>query len=389
MPVDCATTLRSGQPPLRRRPRQSLFGSRSLSRAFLVAALIIGLSGSGGFLRAQEIGQPPRESGEAEQRAYYQRKVQVPQHATLPAVVMTEFFTHGELDEKAESLAVYDGRHEPVSWRILQVGPGDYCRIAFQTTPKQHLYKIYYGGKAETRKPPAWTSTSGLILETRRWANCDLNSLASVQAALQASSPYGSAFVPSVFHRYNPFLPAPEPFLSDYRGTLHINKPGLYRFFTSSQDASFLLIDEKQIVAAPGWHGPVGDARFKGEVNLSSGPHAFRYVHAAGGADACMVAAWEPPGSQKPELIPPQAFDSESIARLPAVAVKHPRDFTMESVGEVPLADGDLPLIRVQFRFVTPQVTASRGESTGISAMVRRAVRPIRCTSTCIPACIR
>ncbi len=274
---------------------------------------------------------------------------------------MTEFFTHGELDEKAESLAVYDGRHEPVSWRILQVGPGDYCRIAFQTTPKQHLYKIYYGGKAETRKPPAWTSTSGLLLETRRWANCDLNSLTSVQAALQASSPYGSAFVPSVFHRYNPFLPAPEPFLSDYRGTLHVNKPGLYRFFTSSQDASFLLIDEKQIVAAPGWHGPVGDARFKGEVNLSSGQHAFRYVHAAGGSDACMVAAWEPPGSQKPEMIPPQAFDSEAIVRLPAVAVKHPRDFTMESVGEVPLADGDLPLIRVQFRFVSPQVTTSRG----------------------------
>ena len=209
MPVDYATTLRPRWPSRRRRPRQSLLGSRSPSRASLVAALIIGLSGSGGFLRAQEIGRTARESGEAEQRTYYQRKVQVPQHATLPAVVMTEFFTHGELDERAESLAVYDGRHEPVSWRILQVGPGDYCRIAFQTTPKQHLYKIYYGGKAEARKPPAWTSTAGLLLETRRWTSCDLNSLASVQAALQASSPYGSAFVPSVFHRYNPFLARP------------------------------------------------------------------------------------------------------------------------------------------------------------------------------------
>ena len=189
MPFDYSITPRPRRPLRRRRPRRSLFGIRSLPRALLVAALIIGLSGSSGFLRAQEIGPTPHESGEAEQRAYYQRKVQVPLHATLPAVVMTEFFTHGELDEKAESLAVYDGRHEPVSWRILQVGPGDYCRIAFQTTPKQHLYKIYYGGKAETRKPPAWTSTAGLLLETRRWANCDLNSLDSVPGGSASVEP--------------------------------------------------------------------------------------------------------------------------------------------------------------------------------------------------------
>ncbi len=286
--------------------------------------------------------------------------MQIPQHEALPAVVTTEFFTHGELDEKGESLAVYDARHEPVSWRLLQVGPGDYCRIAFQTVPRQHLYKIYYGDKAATRKPPAWTSSAGLLLETRRWTSCDLNSLDSVRSTFQAASPYGSAFVPSVFHRYNPFQPAPEPFLSEYRGTLHINNAGLYRFFTSSQDASFLLIDGKPVVAAPGWHGPVGDARIKGEVNLSAGSHAFQYLHAAAGADACMVAAWQPPGSSKPETIPPRAFEAEAVVRLPAVAVKHPREYVMETEGEVPLAEGNPPLIRVQFRFVAPQATTSR-----------------------------
>lgn len=326
-----------------------------------MVALAAVFSSFGGSPRAQEIGKPALGSGEPERAASYQRKVQIPQRAIFPAVVTTDFFTHGELDEKGTNLAVYAGRRDLVSWRVLQAGPGDYCRIAFQTIPKQYLYKIYYGGKAETGKPPAWTSTVGLVLETRRWTTCDLNSLASVQAAFQAASPYGSAFVPSVYHRYNPFLPAPEPFLSEYRGTLHINSPGRYRFFTSSQDASFLLIDGKQVVAAPGRHGPVGDARFKGEASLSTGPHAFQYLHAAAGADACMVAAWEPPGSQKPVMIPPQAFDSEAIARLPAVSVKHPREYVMESVGEVPLADDDLPLIRVQFRLVAPQASTSGG----------------------------
>ncbi len=243
---------------------------------------------------------------------------------------------------------------------MLQAGPGDYCRIAFQTIPKQHLYKIYYGGKAETTGPPAWTSPAGLMLETRHWTNCDLNSLTSVREAWQSSPPYGSAFVPAVFHRFNPFWPAPEPFLSEYRGTLHINRPGLYRFFTSSQDASFLSIDGSQVVAAPGWHGPSGDARFKGEVNLASGQHAFQYVHAAAGADTCMVAAWQPPGSPKPDPIPPEAFDSQAIARLPAVGVKRSREYTAEVVGEVPLADSDLPMIRAQFKLVAAQGTTSR-----------------------------
>ena len=74
--------------------------------------------------------------------------------------------------------------------------------------------------------------------------------------------------------------------------------------------------------------------------------------------------AWWPPGnlpgSQKPEPIPPEAFDSQAIARLPAVGVKHPREYTAEVVGEVPLADSDLPMIRVGFKLVATQATTSR-----------------------------
>jgi len=286
--------------------------------------------------------------------------VQVVQAAAVPEVVVTEFFTHGELDEKARGLAVFDGRGNPVPWRVLQAGPGDICRVAFQTVSKERLYKVCYGGKGQAPQSPKWTSTAGLLLETRHWKNCDLNNPASLREAFGSSNPYGSGFVPAVFHRFNPFWPDPEPFLSEYRGTLNISRAGLYRFFTSSQDASFLMIDTKSVVAAPGWHGPVGDARFKGEINLAAGPHAFEYLHAAAGTDACMVAAWEPPGTGKPEAIPPEAFASDRIAQLPALGVKHPRDFTVEMIGEVPLADNDLPLVRAQFRLVTARGSTSR-----------------------------
>ena len=92
--------------------------------------------------------------------------------------------------------------------------------------PKQHLYKIYYGGKGDPGKPPAWTGQRRPLLETRHWKNCDLNNLDSVREAFKSSEPYGSAFVPSVFHRFNPFWPDPEPFLSDYHGTLRISRRG-------------------------------------------------------------------------------------------------------------------------------------------------------------------
>jgi TolA-binding protein len=336
--------------------------SIAIHRFVLLAILAVGPAVLTASLGAQEGSESTQAQGpsEAEKGLIYQRRVQLPQGVPLPAVVMTEFFTHGELDAKGASLAVHDNRRNPVPWRVLQVGPGDYCRIAFQTVPKQSLYKIYYGPRAEPQKPPAWTSEAGLVLETRHWRSCDLSSLDSVREALRASEAYGSAFVPSVFHRFNPFWPDPEPFLSEYRGMLRISRPGRHRFFTSSQDCSFLRIDGKPVVAAPGWHGPVGDARFQGEIDLSAGAHEFLYIHAAAGADACMVAAWQPPGSARPEPIPPEAFGSEAIARYPAIGVRHWREFAVDIAGEVPLADSPWPLIRAQFRFVSARGSAAR-----------------------------
>ncbi|MGC1722742.1 MAG: PKD domain-containing protein [Isosphaeraceae bacterium] len=187
-----------------------------------------------------------------------------------------------------------------------------------------------------------------------------MRSLDSLRDTFKSAEPFGSAFVPAVFYRYNPFWPDPEPFLSQYQGTLRIARPGLYRFFTPSQDCSFLLIDGKLVVAAPGRHGPVHDSRIKGDVNLSAGPHEFQYLHAAAGADTCMVAAWQPPGSAMPEPIPPEAFGSEAIGQYPAIGVKHLHEYSVDIAGEVPLAGSDLLLVRVQFRSVSTRASAAR-----------------------------
>jgi tetratricopeptide (TPR) repeat protein len=328
-----------------------------VNRSWLVLLNLIALSSS---LLARQAGESAQEEGQAEKGLVYQRKVQLPQGSVLPAIVMTEFLTHGELDARGGNLAVFDGRRNPVPWKVLQAGPGDFCRLAFQTVPKQYLYKIHYGGKTEMEQPPEWTARAGLLLETRHFKPCDFNSFESVSDAFRQAEPYGSGFVPAVAHRFNPFWPDPVPFLSVYRGTMQITRGGKYAFFTSSQDCSFLRVDGKLVVAAPGWHGPVHDARLKGEIELSPGPHEFEYLHGTSGAVACMVAAWQPPGAGKPEVIPPEVFGSAAIARLPAPSVKRPREFAYEIAGEVPLEGSEEPLVRVQFRQVSSRGSASR-----------------------------
>jgi tetratricopeptide (TPR) repeat protein len=319
----------------------------------MVFSILVAEGTSGVNLSAQQTEEWAQNVAETEKGLIYQRRVQLPQGTALPAIVMTEFLTHGELAAMGANLAVYDSRRNPVPWRVLQYGPGDYCRLAFQTVPRQHIYKVYYGGKGQPDQPPPWTSTSGLLLETRHWKECDLNNLNSLRDAWKAAEAFGVAYVPAVFHRFNPFWPNPEPFLSEYRGMLRISRGGLYRFFTSSQDCSFLLIDGKLVVASPGWHGPIHDSRFKGEVDLSAGPHDFQYLHAAAAEDACMVAAWQPPGAGTPETIPALAFGSESIAVYPALPVHHLHEYSVDIAGEVPVAESEFPLVRVQFRNVS------------------------------------
>ena len=172
-----------------RRSRGSPAASEWVVRRGVVALAILAflVAGPGGNLPARQAGEPAQETAETGSGLIYQRKVQLPQGPALPAIVMTEFFTNGELSASSSSIVVHDSRRNAVPWRILQLGPGDFCRLAFQTVPKQHLYKIYYAGKGEPEKPPAWTNRAGLLLQTRHWTNCNLRSLDSF--AIPSSRP--------------------------------------------------------------------------------------------------------------------------------------------------------------------------------------------------------
>ncbi|MCS7238670.1 MAG: PKD domain-containing protein [Thermoguttaceae bacterium] len=300
-----------------------------------------------------------------------QRPVRVPPDRSF-SVVVVEFFHHGEIQPDGKNVLVATERLRPVPTRVLQVGPGDFCRLAFQTVPQEESYVILYGGQPpDPAALPPWTSRDGLLFEARKFpADVNLFSFDSVKKAFEQAEPIGADYVDGVLHGFNPVWPRPEPFLSRYSGYLHISTPGVYGFYTSSEDCSFLVIDDKLVVEAPGRHRPERFAQpgMRRDIRLEAGPHRFEYYHAAAGPSATMVAAWEPnPSGAKPQpqAIPPEVFRSWAVGRLTPGPPSSRReklmpDFTFEATGDVPLPDNPDPLVGVEFTNTSPPELLTR-----------------------------
>jgi tetratricopeptide (TPR) repeat protein len=291
------------------------------------------------------------------------------------SIVVVEFYHHGEIKPDGGNVVVAAQNRDLVPFRILQLGPGDFCRLAFQTIKGQSDYGVFYGGDPPRDKPPAWTCGDGLLLETRESRPCNVNNRDAVRKAFDAAKPIGADYVDTVFHGRNPFSLKRDPFFSRYTGTLTLLKAGTYGFITSSQDCSFLSVDGKLIASSPGYHGPTywTYRGIRHDVRLAAGPHKFEYDHAAAGPDAVMAASWEigatDPKPAHPVLIPPEMFGSQRVGHLPAGPVslrtaKQPPDLSFKIVGEAPLPDNDVPLLGVQFRDAssTPKTLASQAK---------------------------
>ncbi|MDR0337330.1 MAG: outer membrane protein assembly factor BamD [Planctomycetaceae bacterium] len=302
------------------------------------------------------------------------REVDVP---SGKSIVVTQFLHQGlinlaqkNVDPRTENtgktVLVTTRSKKPVPFKILQLGPGDFCRLAIQTEEKTNAYTIYYGLPAD-KKPnniqiPAWTSDLGLLLETRHVEGpFNMDDFESVKKAFeQSKKPIGADYVKHVHHGYNPFTLRREPFLSRYSGKLIVAVGGKYALLTSSHHCSFLLIDGKVVASHPGRHGRSGQARpeLVKLVNLTQGKHSFEYYHATGDDYASMLAVWELNPEEKPKkltLIPEEAFQNANIARVLTGGVQFANkpgspDFVYQVVGSVPLPNNDQQLISVQFQ---------------------------------------
>ncbi|MCL2744855.1 MAG: PKD domain-containing protein [Planctomycetaceae bacterium] len=292
------------------------------------------------------------------------------------SILVTQFLHHGLINQSqkgvdprtlnaGKTIVVTTRTNKQVPFKILQLGPGDFCRLAVQAERGASNYDIYYGipegGKPNNIPVPEWTAEGGLLMETRHINQTfSMDELESLQKAFERSEPIGADYVPTVYHGHNPFALKQEPFMSCYTGTLNVTEGGRYTVITSSHHCSFVLIDGKVVASHPGRHQRSWDAKPEliKQINLTPGKHPFQYWHATGDNFTSMLFAWELNGGDKPKrlsLIPPESFGESAVAKVPCGAVVMSDkpgmpDFECRIIGSVPLPDNEKHLIAVQFQ---------------------------------------
>lgn len=272
-------------------------------------------------------------------------------------VAAVEMPTLGKVNGDGSDVRVISGG-VVLKHQVLWVGPDDRMKIVFEMPAGAAPVHSYFGNP-KAKPLGSWEVPAGLILETRSYAGVAVGTLAEFRKAFdRAGKQEGRDLVGQVQFGYNPFGPS-QNFLSRFTGWLQCPTDGSYEFATSSDDASFLLVDGQEVCSWPGEHPAIRDARHTGKIDLTAGAHRFEYCHQQLGGDCFMVAAWNPPGRPAGQVvpIPPDAFLPVVPARLGPVELSNGDwvpDFLAQNVGEAVLTpEDDRHLVRMHFENLT------------------------------------
>jgi tetratricopeptide (TPR) repeat protein len=157
---------------------------------------------------------------------------------------------------------------------------------------------LYFGGNAQ-RRMRTWAAKRSLLLETRRLpAGADVATYGGWQDAWKKSRVVdGAGFVPMIFHGENPFGES-DHFLSRYSGLLQTGEGGTLRFYTLSDDVSYVLIDGRPALK---WLAntppPLAPEKVPlAKIRVPEGMVRVEYCHATSDPPAAMVLGWDQGG---------------------------------------------------------------------------------------------
>ena len=243
-------------------------------------------------------------------------------------VAVVTFYHGGMMKADGSDVRVAAKGIRLVPHRVLQIGPGDLVRVAFEALPTESRYYVYYGNP-EAEAPKPWEPERGVLLEARLWPGGDFNRLKQVEDAWPNAKPLGADFVSHVSLGFNPFGESERHVVFHYVGWFVPPKAGEYDLATSSGDGSWVLVDGQEVVAWPGRHNRSGRARHTGKCFLEAKVHRLDYWHVKTDGPMVALAAWSLPDEKRYEAIPPAAFLPVTEASL----------VEMDLRGEVMVAD--------------------------------------------------
>ena len=203
-----------------------------------------------------------------------------------------------------------------VASRVLMVGPGDQVRVAFAPRGSGRRYYVYFGHAKPPGRPKPLEIRRGVLLETWQYPGGGIKTLQQVRAVFaRAKRLIGRDFRDRMFLGHNPFGPQGK-IASVFTAWLICPADGPYQFACSSQDASFLLVDDNVVVSNGGHHSPQRDIRMKGVTALKKGLHKLTFYHVNTTGHPIAVAAWQAPGEKRVWPIAPERFAPVFVAQV-------------------------------------------------------------------------
>jgi len=219
---------------------------------------------------------------------------------------------------------VVDEQGQALPFRVLAHRRGGETWIAYNAARAKGSAFVYYGARipGDTPRPAggSWEPRLSLLLHTMPCPGGALESHKPIQAAVRAGDFHGIGFVENIFHGINPFGPD-SLFASYYVGYLKVEKPGKYRIYTASSEASYVFLDGKLLCEWPGHHDAGGgrQGQHGADITLNKGEYKIEYYHAKTQGETCMMLGWTPPGEQGWKVIPESAFVHTPVAKAGAV----------------------------------------------------------------------
>ncbi len=273
------------------------------------AAVAVGLFAYVGVARAQSTWWDRNWS--------YRRAVDIPpakpgpatkDTAGAPEIAWVTIPTGGRCKPNGSDIRVTTAGRNVVASRVLMVGPGDQATVAFARRGAIRNYYVYFGNKTPPAQSAPLDIRRGVLMETKLYAGGAPTTLAQARRAFdRAATLLGRGFRKSIFVGHNPFG-RQRSLAIRYTAWLSCPVDGAYEFACSSQDASFLLVDDKEIIANGGRHRPQRNVSKRAKITLTAGTHKLTFYHVNLSGNPIAVAAWQTPGELRIWPIRPRSF---------------------------------------------------------------------------------
>lgn len=201
--------------------------------------------------------------------------------ASGTGVVLVQFYTGGLADKLGKNIAVIDSAGKAVPYRLMSHDPDGTTLIAVDFKDQSVPLSVQYSSKPLTVAKPGAEITPSLLMQTYPFTRRAFRNAGDLAESLGASKSMGAALIEEINFAHNPFGPSVN-FATIFTGVLHLDETKTLRLIAANDDAAFVEIDGKTVIANTGPQlesDALRLARMAKEVTLEAGDHPIRYIH--------------------------------------------------------------------------------------------------------------